>query len=240
MVVLHQFKEFGGRFAAMGEVVSEVDERKCRNGNEICQTTKGAEAGLFDGESAFEVLEEVFDLPAVVVGVGSIGGRGLATVAIVGKGHARRAIRVGNRRHIAIEIVGVGRDDPARVGPCGHLPQVRQRVGDSAPVGIGLRDDGPGRLIVDPGRHIARLGRVIAECLHRYLLPKGIITVLHRIDGPALGDLLPARVIAIVYHIPQRVGDRRQPPPNPPLTPPLPPPRDTLKKIGPTSPRGRP
>ena len=70
MVVLHQFEEFGGRFAAMGEVVSEVDERKCCNGNEICQPMKGADAGLFDGESAFEVLKEDFDLPAVVVGVG--------------------------------------------------------------------------------------------------------------------------------------------------------------------------
>ena len=70
LVVLHQFEEFAGCLAAMGEVVSELDERKCCNGNEICQTTKGAEAGLFDGESAFEVLEEDFNLPAIVVGVG--------------------------------------------------------------------------------------------------------------------------------------------------------------------------
>ena len=74
MVVLHQFEEFGGRFAALGEVMGEVNERKCRNGNEICQAAKGADAGLFDGESAFEVLEKDFDLPTVIVGVGGENG----------------------------------------------------------------------------------------------------------------------------------------------------------------------
>ena len=50
--------------------MGEVDERKCCNGNEICQTTKGSNAGLFDRKSTFDVLEKDFDLPAVVGGVG--------------------------------------------------------------------------------------------------------------------------------------------------------------------------
>ena len=50
--------------------MGEVDERKCCNGNEICQTTKGSNAGLFDCKSTFDVLEKDFDLPAVIVGVG--------------------------------------------------------------------------------------------------------------------------------------------------------------------------
>ena len=96
------------------------------------------------------VDEEILDLFECARGeFGEVGGfGGPAAVAIVGKGHARRAIEVGNRRHIAIEIVGVGRDNPARVGPRGHLAQVRQRVGDLTPVGIGLRDNGPGCLVI--------------------------------------------------------------------------------------------
>ena len=70
LIVLHELEEFGGCFTAKGEVVGEVDERKCCNGNEICQTTKGSNAGLFDRKSTFDVLEKDFDLPAVVVGVG--------------------------------------------------------------------------------------------------------------------------------------------------------------------------
>ncbi len=51
--------------------MGEVDECKCCNGNEICQTTKGSNAGLFDRKSTFDVLEKDFNLPAVV---GSVGG----------------------------------------------------------------------------------------------------------------------------------------------------------------------
>lgn len=50
--------------------MGEVDERKCCNGNEICQTMKGSNAGLFDRKSTFDVLEKDVDLPAVVGGVG--------------------------------------------------------------------------------------------------------------------------------------------------------------------------
>lgn len=49
--------------------MGEINERKCRNGNEICQTTEGPDAGLFNGESLFDVLEKDFDLPTVEVGV---------------------------------------------------------------------------------------------------------------------------------------------------------------------------
>ena len=68
LIVLHSLEKFGGCFTAMGEVVGEVDERKCCNGNEICQTTKGSNAGLFDRKSTFGVLEKAFDLPAVEIG----------------------------------------------------------------------------------------------------------------------------------------------------------------------------
>ena len=70
LILLHSLEKFGGCFTAMREAVGEEDERKCCNGNEICQTMKDAAAGLFDRESTFDVLEKDFDLPAVVGGVG--------------------------------------------------------------------------------------------------------------------------------------------------------------------------
>ena len=69
-ILLHELEKFGGCFTAMGEAVGEVDKRKYCNGNEICQTTKGSNAGLFERKSTFDVLEKDVDLPAVVGGVG--------------------------------------------------------------------------------------------------------------------------------------------------------------------------
>ncbi|MCI6590917.1 MAG: hypothetical protein MSB12_07535 [Lentisphaeraceae bacterium] len=103
LVVLHELEKFVGCFTAMGEAVGEVDERKFCNGNEICQVTKGSNAGLFDRKSTFDVLEKDVDLPAVVVGVGG-------EMVVDTLGSALDAIACGERMSFRREVIDAWRE----------------------------------------------------------------------------------------------------------------------------------